>query len=133
MEGGSVGHNNFERNPPRDHPYQVWFNLVQGFQRRRFKCEILRLTTDGRRRTPSDGKISPDLRPGELKRTAFSSKLKESHKRTHNYASTWHMKRAKKSLKIPESATRRTDNTMAKIKRTNNALQNIIYTTRTPL
>jgi hypothetical protein len=29
------GHN-FERNPPRDHPCQVWFNLVRQFQRRRF-------------------------------------------------------------------------------------------------
>ena len=28
MEGGAVGHN-FEREPPRDHPCQVWFNLVQ--------------------------------------------------------------------------------------------------------
>jgi hypothetical protein len=34
MEGGAVGHN-FERDPPRDHPCQVWFNLVQQFQRRR--------------------------------------------------------------------------------------------------
>jgi hypothetical protein len=40
MEGGAVGHN-FERDPPRDHPYQVWFNLVQQFQRRRFKCDLL--------------------------------------------------------------------------------------------
>ena len=40
MEGGAVGHN-FERNPPRDHPCQVWFNLVQRFQRRRFKCDLL--------------------------------------------------------------------------------------------
>jgi hypothetical protein len=40
MEGGAVGHN-FERDPPRDHPCQVRFNLVQRFQRRRFKCEIL--------------------------------------------------------------------------------------------
>jgi hypothetical protein len=31
MEGGAVGHN-FERDPPRDHPCQVWFNLVQWFQ-----------------------------------------------------------------------------------------------------
>jgi hypothetical protein len=38
-EGGAVRHN-FERDPPRDHPYQVWFNLVQRFQRRRFKCEL---------------------------------------------------------------------------------------------
>jgi hypothetical protein len=38
--GGSVGHN-YERDPPKDHPCQVWFNLVQGFQRRKFKCESL--------------------------------------------------------------------------------------------
>ena len=50
MEGGTVGHN-FERDPPKDHPCQVWFNLVQGFQRRRFKCESLRRTTsDGKTR-----------------------------------------------------------------------------------
>jgi hypothetical protein len=60
MEGGSVGHN-FEKDPPKDHPCQVWFNLVQGFQRRRFKCESLR-------RMPSDGKSSLGLWPGELKR-----------------------------------------------------------------
>jgi len=46
MEGGSVGHN-FERDPPKNHPCQVWFNLVQRFQRRRLKCESLRRTTDG--------------------------------------------------------------------------------------
>jgi hypothetical protein len=40
MEGGAVGHN-FERDPPRDYPCQVWFNLVQRFQRRRFKCDLL--------------------------------------------------------------------------------------------
>ena len=69
MEGGVVGHN-FQRDPPRDHPCQVRFNLVQRFQRRRFKCEILRRTTDGRtdrRRMPSDGKSSYGLWPGELK------------------------------------------------------------------
>ena len=27
MEGRVVGHN-FERDPPRDHPFQIWFNLV---------------------------------------------------------------------------------------------------------
>jgi hypothetical protein len=32
---------NFERKPPRDLPCQVWFNLVQRFQRRRFKCDLL--------------------------------------------------------------------------------------------
>ena len=31
MEGGAVGHN-FERDPPRDHPCHVWFNLVQRFR-----------------------------------------------------------------------------------------------------
>ena len=36
MEGGAVRHN-FERDPP----CQVWFNLVQRFQRRRFKCDLL--------------------------------------------------------------------------------------------
>jgi hypothetical protein len=40
MEGRAVGHN-FERDPLRDHPFHVWFNLVQGFQRRRFKCDLL--------------------------------------------------------------------------------------------
>jgi hypothetical protein len=40
MEGGAVGHN-FERDPPRGHPFQVWFNFVQRFQRRRFKCDLL--------------------------------------------------------------------------------------------
>jgi hypothetical protein len=45
MEGGFVGQN-FERDPPKDHLCQVWFNLVQGFQRRRFKCESLRRMTD---------------------------------------------------------------------------------------
>jgi hypothetical protein len=40
MVGGAVGHN-FERDPHRDHLCQVWFNLVQRFQRRRFKCDLL--------------------------------------------------------------------------------------------
>jgi hypothetical protein len=66
MEGGAVGHN-FERDPPRDHPCQVGFNLVQQFQRRRFKCESLRRSTDGIRRTPSDGKSSHGRWRGELK------------------------------------------------------------------
>jgi hypothetical protein len=47
MEGGFVGHN-FERDPPKDHPCQVWFNMFQGFQRRRFKCESLRRMTDAK-------------------------------------------------------------------------------------
>ena len=33
MEGGAVGHN-IERGPPKDHPSQICFNLVQQFQRR---------------------------------------------------------------------------------------------------
>jgi hypothetical protein len=53
MEGGSVGYN-FERDPPKDHTCQVWFNLVLRFQRRRFKCESLRRTTNGR--TDDDGR-----------------------------------------------------------------------------
>jgi hypothetical protein len=36
MEGGAVGHN-FEMGLPKDYPCQVWFNLVQRFQRKRFK------------------------------------------------------------------------------------------------
>jgi hypothetical protein len=35
MEGGAVGHT-IERGPPKDHPSQIYFNLVQRFQRRRF-------------------------------------------------------------------------------------------------
>ena len=26
--------------PPKDHPCQVWFNLVQRFPRKRFKCDL---------------------------------------------------------------------------------------------
>jgi hypothetical protein len=32
MEGGAVGHN-IERGPPKDHPSQICFNLVQRFIR----------------------------------------------------------------------------------------------------
>jgi len=45
--------------------YQVSVRMVEGFQRRRLKCEKL---TDDRRRTPSDGKNSHCLWQGELKR-----------------------------------------------------------------
>ena len=31
MEGGAVGHN-IERGPPKDHPSQICFNLVQRFR-----------------------------------------------------------------------------------------------------
>ena len=40
MEGGAVGHN-FEMGLPNDYPSHIWFNLVQRFQRRRFKCDLL--------------------------------------------------------------------------------------------
>ena len=39
MEGGAIGHN-FEMGLPKDYPSQIWFNLVQRFQRRRFKCDL---------------------------------------------------------------------------------------------
>ena len=39
MEGGAVGHT-IERGPPKDHPSQICFNLVQRFQRR-FKWDLL--------------------------------------------------------------------------------------------
>ena len=52
MEGGAVGHN-IEMDLSKDHPCQVWFHLVQSFQRRRFKYENLRRTTD--RRMTTDG------------------------------------------------------------------------------
>ena len=51
----------------------IWFRGLRG--------EDLNVKAyDVRRTTPSDGKSSPDV----LKRTAFSSKLKESYKRTHS-------------------------------------------------
>ena len=40
MEGGAVGHN-YEMGLPKDYSSQNWFNLVQWFQRRRFKCDLL--------------------------------------------------------------------------------------------
>jgi hypothetical protein len=30
-----------ERGPPKDHPCQVYFNLVHRFQRKMFKCDLL--------------------------------------------------------------------------------------------
>ena len=44
MNDRAVGYN-FERDPPKNHPCQAWFNLVQWFQRRRFKCESLQHMT----------------------------------------------------------------------------------------
>jgi hypothetical protein len=36
---------NFEMGPPKDHPSHILLNLVQWFQRKRFKCERLWYTT----------------------------------------------------------------------------------------
>ena len=38
MEGGAVRHN-YEMGLPKDYLSQIWFNLVQQFQRRNFKCD----------------------------------------------------------------------------------------------
>ena len=73
MEGGSVGHN-FERDPPKDHPCQVWFNLVQGFQRRNLNVKVYNV-----RRTTSDGKSSHGLWPGELKMNQAKKHLHNTH------------------------------------------------------
>ena len=40
MESRAVGHN-FEMGLLKDYPSQIWFNLVQRFQRRRFECDLL--------------------------------------------------------------------------------------------
>ena len=40
MESGAVGHN-FKMGLLKDYPSQIWFNLAQRFQRRRFECDIL--------------------------------------------------------------------------------------------
>jgi hypothetical protein len=53
------------RGPSIDASYQVSVHLALGFQRRRLKCE--KLTDDGWR-TSSDGKSSPCLWQGELKK-----------------------------------------------------------------
>jgi hypothetical protein len=47
---------NLYRGPSIYASYQVSVHIVEGFQRRRLKCEKL---TDDRRRTTSDGKSSP--------------------------------------------------------------------------
>ena len=39
MKGGAVEHN-YEMGLPKDYPSQIWFNLVQRFQRRRFKYDF---------------------------------------------------------------------------------------------
>ena len=40
MEDGTV-ERNFETDPPKDHFCQDWFDLVEQFQRKRFKCDLL--------------------------------------------------------------------------------------------
>jgi hypothetical protein len=40
MEDGAAEHN-FEMGLPKDYPCQVWFNLVQQFQRKIFKYDLL--------------------------------------------------------------------------------------------
>ena len=49
MKGGAVGHN-FERDPPKDHPCQVWFNSVRGF-----RGEDLNVKVYDIQRTDDDG------------------------------------------------------------------------------
>ena len=49
---------NLYRGPSIDASYQVSVHIVEGFQKKRLKCEKL---TDDRRQTPSDGKSSPCL------------------------------------------------------------------------
>jgi hypothetical protein len=61
---------NLYRGPSIDALYQVSVHLAEGFQRRRLKCEKLRMTDD-RRRMPRDGKSSPCLWQGELKMVKF--------------------------------------------------------------
>jgi hypothetical protein len=46
MEGGAIRH------------YQVWFNLVQWFQRRRLKCKSLQHTTDRQTTMDDFGQVS---------------------------------------------------------------------------
>lgn len=53
MEGGDVGHN-FKRGSHKDHSSQVWFSLVECFQRRRFNGEKY----DVRRKKGNVGKNS---------------------------------------------------------------------------
>ena len=64
MDGRAVGHN-FERDPPKDHPCQIWFRGFRG-EDLNVKAYDVR-QTDGRRRTPNDGKSSYGLWLGELK------------------------------------------------------------------
>jgi hypothetical protein len=40
-DGGHHGYRTVLTDPPKNHPCQVWFNMDQRFQRRRFKCDLL--------------------------------------------------------------------------------------------
>jgi hypothetical protein len=60
MEGGAVGHN-FEMGLPKDYPCQVWFNLVQRFQRERFKCDKISNLKITPPKTPNSGQFSYPL------------------------------------------------------------------------
>ena len=83
MEGGAVGHN-FERDPPKDHPCQVWFNSVQGFRREDLNVKVYDV-----RRTTSDGKSSPGLWPGELKKKKAKNECGNNyHIVLHRYNTT---------------------------------------------
>ena len=55
--------NNCKRGRHKRPSSQIWFNLVQQFQRRRFKCESLRRTTEWRM---DDNKSSHGVWPVEL-------------------------------------------------------------------
>ena len=48
-----------ERDSPKDHPCQVWFNLVQWFERNlNVKAYDVRQTDDDRLLSPNDGKLA---------------------------------------------------------------------------
>ena len=60
---------NLYRGPSIDAPYQISVHLAEGFQRRRLKCEKLRMTDNGRQ---DDGRqTTDDGCQGELKMVNF--------------------------------------------------------------
>ena len=69
-----------------DASYHMSVHLAKGFQKRILKCEKLtdhrRQTTDDRQRTPSDGKSSLCLWPGELKRIKKNNDLQNTTQKT---------------------------------------------------
>ena len=64
MEGGSVGHK-FKRDPPNDHPCQVWFNLVQGFRGEDLHVKVYDVRRTDGRTTNAKGW---QMLPGELRK-----------------------------------------------------------------